>query len=116
MALLATGSRLGNCAQLVHAKRGKIGQASTSTRKYNQCQVWEYIGAWKAPTGDGRVEKWKQNRSLYIIYILKAWIRVSKKKARKIKVITLILCYLWVQTCISDWNERLLVCLTIESL
>ena len=54
------------CAQPVRAKRGKIVHAFTSSKTYSQYQMWEYICAWKAPTGDGRVEKWKQNRSLYI--------------------------------------------------
>ena len=45
------------------------------------------------------------NKIEAFIYILKARIRVSKKKARKIKVITLILSYLCVQTCFSECEE-----------
>ena len=45
------------------------------------------------------------NKIEAFIYILKARIRVSKKKARKIKVITLILSYLCVQTCFSECQE-----------
>ena len=45
------------CVQPVRAKGGKIVQAFTCSKTYSQYQMWEYICAWKAPTGDGRVEK-----------------------------------------------------------
>lgn len=45
------------------------------------------------------------NKIEAFIYILKARIRVSKKKARKIKVITLILSYICLQTCFSECQE-----------
>ena len=71
-----TGAKCRNCAKrkallAVHSpyvpsagKSFKRLQARKQT--YSQYQIWEYICAWKAPTGDGHVEKWKQNRSLYI--------------------------------------------------
>lgn len=48
---------------------------------------------------------WEVETKSKPLYILKARIRVSKKKARKIKVITLILSYLCVQTCFSECQE-----------
>jgi len=46
-----------------------------------------------------------KNKIEAFIYILKVRIRVSQKKARKIKVITLILSYIRLQTCFSECQE-----------
>ena len=46
-----------------------------------------------------------KNKIEAFIYILKVRIRVSQKKARKIKVIILILSYICLQTCFSECQE-----------
>lgn len=103
MALLCTVSKFGNCAQPVRAKPGKIVQAFTSSKTYSQYQMWEYICAWKAATGDGVLSS--GNKIEAFIYILKVRIRVSRKKARKMKVITLIFSYICLQTRFSECQE-----------
>ena len=45
------------------------------------------------------------NKVEAFIYILKVRIRVSRKKARKMKVITLIFSYICLQTCFSECQE-----------
>lgn len=45
------------------------------------------------------------NKIEAFIYILKVRIRVSRKKARKMKVITLIFSYICLQTCFSECQE-----------
>lgn len=103
MALLCTVSKFGNCAQPVRAKCGKIVQAFTSSKRAvsTRCGSISVRGKRRLVMGVLR----SGNKIEAFIYILKARIRVSRKKAGKIKVITLILSYICLQTCFSECQE-----------
>ena len=107
-----TGAKCRNCAQImallaVHSpyvpsagksfKRLQARKRTVSTR----CGSTSVCG--KPQLVMGVLSSGKKIEAF--MYILKVRIRVSRKKARKIKVITLILSYICLQTCFSECPE-----------
>lgn len=98
--LRAKNGTVGHCFQV-----WKLCTARTCQARENRSSVYMLENVQSVPGVGVYLCVESGNKIEAFIYILKARIRVSKKKARKIKVITLILSYLCVQTCFSECQE-----------